>query len=400
MTAAAPAGVTPARLKVMTIVGTRPEVIKLSRVLAALERHTDHLLVHSGQNYDHGLNQVFFDELGIRKPDHVLEAVGATVAESIGLVIARADQVMAAERPDALLLYGDTNTCLAVIAAKRRRIPVFHLEAGNRCFDDRVPEEINRRLVDHLSDVNLPLTEHARRYLLAEGLRPETVFKVGSPMQEVLEHYRDGIDRSRVLPALRLEPGRYLLVSAHREENVDVPHKLGQLVEALRALAGRHRVPVVVSTHPRTRARLAAAGLCGPGEGGAAQQADPRLRWLPPFGYLDWVQLQRNALCVVSDSGTLTEEASLLGFPAVMIRDAHERPEGMDEGVLVVSGLRPDRVLAAVDTVTSQHAEAGRRGPVVPDYDAGRVSTKVVRIVLSYVAYVNRTVWSDPSGER
>jgi len=391
--------VAPARLKVMTIVGTRPEVIKLSRVVAELERHTDHRLVHSGQNYDHGLNQVFFDELGIRKPDHFLDAVGATVAESIGLVISRADQVMEAERPDALLLYGDTNTCLAVIAAKRRRIPVFHMEAGNRCFDDRVPEEINRRLVDHLSDVNLPLTEHARRYLLAEGLRPETVFKVGSPMKEVLEHHRAGIDGSRVLPALGLEPGRYLLVSAHREENVDVPHKLGQLVEGLRALAGRHGVPVIVSTHPRTRARLAGAGLCAPGEAGVAQETDQRLRWLPPFGYLDWVQLQRNALCVVSDSGTLTEEASLLGFPAVMIRDAHERPEGMDEGVLVASGLRPDRVLAAVDTVTSQHA-AGRTGRVVPDYDAQGVSRKVVRIILSYVAYVNRTVWSDPSGER
>jgi UDP-N-acetylglucosamine 2-epimerase len=396
----------PARLKVMTIVGTRPEVIKLSRVVAELERHTDHRLVHSGQNYDHGLNQVFFDELGIGKPDHVLDAVGSTVAESIGLIISRSDQVMAAERPDALLLYGDTNTCLAVIAAKRRRIPVFHLEAGNRCFDDRVPEEVNRRLVDHLSDVNLPLTEHARRHLLAEGLRPETVLKVGSPMKEVLEHYRAGIDRSPVLSALGLEPGRYLLVSAHREENVDVPDKLGQLVEALRALAGRHRVPVIVSTHPRTRARLAAAGLPAPADPGAGVDADPgaepggRLRWLPPFGYLDWVQLQRNALCVVSDSGTLTEEASLLGFPAVMIRDAHERPEGMDEGVLVASGLRPDRVLAAVDTVTSQHARAGRPGRVVPDYDADGVSRKVVRIVLSYVAYVNRTVWSDASGER
>jgi UDP-N-acetylglucosamine 2-epimerase (non-hydrolysing) len=372
----------------MTIVGTRPEIIKLSRVIAELERHTRHQLVHSGQNYDFELNQVFFDELEISKPDHFLDAVGATPAETIGLIIARADAVLAREEPDAVLLYGDTNTCLSVIAAKRRHIPVFHMEAGNRCFDDRVPEEINRRLVDHLSDINLPLTEHARRYLLAEGMRPETIFTTGSPMREVYDHYRSRIDASDVLRRLGLEPGSYLLVSAHREENVDTPATLERLVSCLHALADTYGRPVVVSTHPRTRERLARL---------PAPVQDERIRFLKPFGFPDYVHLQRSAHCVVSDSGTLTEEASLLDFPAVMIRDAHERPEGMDRGVLIASGLHPQRLVHAVDTVVAQARDLPRPAPVA-DYEAADVSRRVVRIILSYIDYVRRTVYFKPEG--
>jgi UDP-N-acetylglucosamine 2-epimerase len=379
----------PRRLKVMTILGTRPEVIKLSRVIAELERHTDHRLVHSGQNYDPRLNSVFFDELGISTPDFFLDAVGETAAQTIGLVIARADDVLAAERPDAVLFYGDTNTCLAVIAAKRRQIPVFHMEAGNRCFDDRVPEEINRRLVDHLSDINMPLTEHARRYLLAEGRRPETVLKTGSPMKEVLDHHRERIDSSDVLPRLGLRPRQFLLVSAHREENVDAPETLRLLTATLQRLADVHDCPVIVSTHPRTRSRLDRAGAMPP--------ADPRVRFLEPFGFADYVALQRNARCVISDSGTLTEEASLLNLPAVMIRAAHERPEGMDAGVAVRADIAPDQVQAAVDMVVSQWS-ADRPPAPVADYDVPDVSRRVVRIIVSYTAYVNRTVWSRPGG--
>jgi len=373
------------RLKVMTILGTRPEVIKMSRTLAELDAHTEHVLVHSGQNSDYELNQLFFEELGLRRPDHVLGAVGKTVAETIGLIIARADEILARETPDAVVLYGDTNTCLAVIAAKRRQIPVFHLEAGNRSFDERVPEEINRRLVDHLADINLPLTEHARRYLLAEGLRPETVIKIGSPMREVLTHYRPKVDASRVLDEMRLEPGQYFLVSAHREENVDPPERLARLLDSLNALAAHQGLRVIVSTHPRTRRRL---------EAGAEKAAalDQRVEFLKPFGFPDYVRLQTHAACVLSDSGTLSEESAILGFPAVMIRDAHERPEGMDEAVAVMAGLGRERVLQAVELVRA-HAGEGPRPIPVPDYAVERVSRKVVRIVLSYVDYVNRVVW-------
>jgi UDP-N-acetylglucosamine 2-epimerase (non-hydrolysing) len=372
----------------MTIVGTRPELVKLSRVIAELDRVSDHVLVHSGQNYDYELNQVFFEDLAIRRPNHFLEAVGGTVAETIGRVIARADSVMGEEQPDAVLFYGDTNTGLAVIAAKRRQVPVFHMEAGNRCFDQRVPEEINRKIMDHLSDINMPLTEHARRYLLAEGLRPETVIKVGSPMREVLTHYRSGIEASDVLDRLGLQPRGYFLVSAHREENVDSAGNLGDLLESLRALADHHGKPVLVSTHPRTRQRLTA--LPDHGE-------DPRIRFLKPFGFLDYVKLQTQALCVLSDSGTITEESSLLGFPAVTIRQAHERPEGMDEGTLVMSGLKTERVLQAVELVLSQLVEGQRVFRVVADYETDNVSKKVARIIVSYVDYVNRTVWFKPT---
>jgi UDP-N-acetylglucosamine 2-epimerase (non-hydrolysing) len=375
----------PKRLKVMTVVGTRPELIKLSRVIAALERHTDHVLVHTGQNYDHELNQIFFDELGIRKPDHLLSVGGQGVAQVIADVIVKADAVLERERPDALLLYGDTNSCLCVIAAKRRKIPVFHMEAGNRCFDQRVPEELNRKLVDHLSDVNMPLTEHARRYLLAEGLRPETVIKTGSTMNEVLNHHASGIAASQVLATLGLAQGGYFVVSVHREENVDDPARLAGILETLRALAGRWRLPLVVSTHPRTRSRLEALA------GGTQGLENHGVRFLKPFGFPDYVKLQQHARCVLSDSGTITEESALLGFPAVTLREAHERPEGMDAGTLVMSGLSTERVLQAVEVVTSR-GPAERAG-LPPDYLEPNVSMKVVQIILSYVDYVNRTVW-------
>lgn len=372
-------------LKVMTIVGTRPEIIKLSRVIAAFDLHTRHVLVHTGQNYDYELNQVFFDQLKIRKPDHFLDAAGKTAADTIAAVIARADTVFEREAPDALLLLGDTNSCLAAIAAKRRKIPVFHMEAGNRCFDDRVPEEINRRIVDHISDINLPYTEHARRYLLAEGLRPETVIKTGSPMREVLEHHAADIEASKALQRLKLEPRSYFVVSAHREENVDSPRNLENLLASLDTLARRYRKRIIMSTHPRTRKRLAAV---------SKRKLPARVEFLKPLGFFDYVRLQRDAACVLSDSGTLTEESSLLGFPAVMIRQAHERPEGMDEGTLIMSGLEPQRVLAAVKATIAAYAGRPRPFATVADYQADNVSAKVLRIIMSYTDYVNRTVWS------
>jgi UDP-N-acetylglucosamine 2-epimerase (non-hydrolysing) len=371
-------------LKVMTIVGTRPEVIKLSRVIAELDRRLTHVLVHTGQNYDYELNQVFFDELGIRKPDHFLECAGKTAAETIGNVIIRSDRVLAKEKPDALLVLGDTNSCLAVIAAKRRKIPVFHMEAGNRCFDERVPEEINRRIVDHAADINLPYTEHARRYLLDEGLRPETVIKTGSPMCEVLQHYGSRIHRSRILRTLRLAPGRYIVVSAHREENVDDPRILRGLLDSLDAVAKRDGRKIIFSTHPRTRERLAGAGRSG---------RSTRIEFLKPLGFFDYIKLQMNAYCVLSDSGTLTEESSILGFPAVMIRQAHERPEGMDEATVIMTDLQPARVLDAIDLAAAHYAKRKKPFRIVDDYTAGNVSQKVVRIILSYTDYVNRTVW-------
>ena len=372
-------------LKVMTIVGTRPELIKMSRVIAAFDQHTNHVLVHTGQNFDYELNQVFFDDLGIRRPDHFLGAAGENAAQTIARVIERSDEVMAEEKPDAVLLYGDTNSCLAVISAKRRKIPVFHMEAGNRCFDQRVPEELNRKVLDHLSDINLVLTEHARRYLIAEGIRPETIIKTGSHMREVLDFYRSRIDASDVLQRLDLVPGGYFVVSAHREENVDSPENLRDLLDTLNALAQTHNVPVIVSVHPRTRKRLDSLDASG---------LDPRIQFLKPFGFSDYVQLQRHARCSISDSGTITEESALLGFPAITIRNAHERPEGMDSGVLVMAGLRRERVLDAVRVVTAGTAQPARP---VPDYESPDVSTQVVRVVLSYVDYVNRTVWSKQS---
>lgn len=374
--------------KVMTIVGTRPELIKMSRVIAELNRHVEHKLVHTGQNYDYELNQVFFEELGIRNPDHFLNAVGANAAETIGQVIIKADEVMALENPDAVLLYGDTNSCLAVIAAKRRKIPVFHFEAGNRCFDQRVPEELNRKVLDHLSDINLVLSEHARRYLIAEGVRSETIIKTGSHMREVFDTYMPQIDASDVLNRLGLEQYRYFLVSAHREENVDVPENLRDMLESLNALAEAYGFPVILSTHPRTRKRLDdLSGLV----------ANPLIQFAKPFGFFDYNKLQMEAACVISDSGTITEEASLLNLPAITIRNAHERPEGMDVGTLIMSGLKPEHVLDAVRVVMAQHDRDGRSLPPVADYEVRSVSKQVLRIVLSYIDYVNRTVWRKDS---
>ena len=373
-----------AKLKVMTIVGTRPEIIRLSRVIDRFDRYCDHTLVHTGQNYDYELNEVFFQDLGIRKPDAFLEAAGANAAETIGKVIIAADKAIEQYQPEALMLLGDTNSCIAAIAAKRRKVPIFHMEAGNRCFDFRVPEEINRRIVDHTSDINLTYSEIAREYLLREGLPADQVIKTGSPMREVIEHHRSEIEASTVLERLQLGKGQYFVVSSHREENVDSPELFENLLAVLNAIANEHGKPLLVSTHPRTRKRLEAL---------ESVDAHPQVRFMKPFGLLDFIKLQMGAFCVLSDSGTITEEASLLSLPAITIRNAHERPEGMDSGTLVMSGLGRERVLEAVKVVTSQHDRERRVFPLVGDYDAGPVSQQVVRIVLSYIDYVNRTVW-------
>jgi len=372
-------------LKVMTLVGTRPELIKMSRVIAELDKHTEHTLVHTGQNYDYELNQVFFDDLGIRKPDYFLEAVGENAAQTIARVIEKADAVLDQVKPDALMLYGDTNSCLAVISAKRRKVPVFHMEAGNRCFDQRVPEELNRKVLDHLSDINMVLTEHARRYLIAEGIRPETIIKTGSHMREVLDHYMPKIQQSKVLEAMGLEEGKFFIVSAHREENVDSPENVDDLLQTLNALAELYQYPVIVSTHPRTQKRLAELDLSG---------LSPLIRFLKPFGFTDYIRLQMGAACVISDSGTITEETSLLDLKSITIRNAHERPEGMDEGILIMSGLKKARVLDAVRVVIEQKAEKPTVVPAVKDYENPNVARQVLRIVLSYTDYINRTVWS------
>ena len=372
-------------LKVMTIVGTRPELIKMSRVIAELDMYTKHVLVHTGQNYDYELNQVFFDDLDIRKPDYFLDAAGVNAAQTIAKVISNSDEVMEKEAPDAVMLYGDTNSCLAVISAKRRKIPVFHLEAGNRCFDQRVPEELNRKVLDHLSDINMVLTEHARRYLLAEGIRPETIIKTGSNMREVLYYYMPRIRESDIVSRLGLEPRKYFLVSAHREENVDSPDVLRDLLDTLNSLVEQYGFPVIVSTHPRTRKQLETQDRAG---------LSDKIVFSKPFGFFDYVNLQLQAFCVVSDSGTITEEASLLNLPAITIRNAHERPEGMDVGTVVMSGLKQARVLDAVRVVTDQFDPSPRAVLPVSDYENPHASRQILRIVLSYVDYVNRTVWS------
>jgi UDP-N-acetylglucosamine 2-epimerase (non-hydrolysing) len=371
-------------LKVMTIVGTRPELIKLSRVIVELDARLSHVLVHTGQNFDYELNKIFFEQLEIRKPNYFLEIAAETPARAIANVIGKSDEVLDKERPDALLLLGDTNSCLSAIAAKRRKIPIFHMEAGNRCFDERTPEEINRKIVDHISDVNLPYSEHARRYLLAEGLKGETVIKTGSPMREVLQYYMPRIERSGILQEQNVTPGSYFLVSAHREENVDVPENLVALLESIKALGESYRSPVIVSTHPRTRKRIEALGKV---------DAGPQVRFLKPLGFLDYVKLQTHARCVISDSGTITEESSILGFPAITIRNTHERPEGMDEGTLIMSGLRSGDVLKAVEVTLVHHGKGARVFRMAPDYEPDNVSKKVVRIILSYVGYVNRYTW-------
>lgn len=372
-------------MKVMTIVGTRPEIIKLSCVIPELDRYTDHLLVHTGQNYDYELNEIFFSGMGIRRPDLFLDAAGATAAETIGNVIIRSDELIREHRPDALLLYGDTNSCLSVISAKRRKVPVFHMEAGNRCFDQRVPEELNRKVVDHLSDINMVLTEHARRYLIAEGIAPETIIKTGSSMKQVLRAQRARIDASDVLGRLGLRPRSYFVLSVHREENVDSEENFRTLTDTLNAVAERYGKRMIVSTHPRTRKRLE----------GMDVRFSPLLEFMKPLSFADYNKLQTNAFCVVSDSGTVTEESALLGFPAVTVRQAHERPEGMDEGTLVMAGLRAAEVCDAIDCVTGQLSARPGLIRTVPDYDVDNVAEKVVRIILSYTGYVNRTVWRE-----
>ena len=371
------------KLKVMTIVGTRPEIIRLSRVIDKLDQHCEHVLVHSGQNYDYELNEVFFSDLGIRKPDAFLEAAGATAAETIGQVIVAADRVLQKYEPEALLLLGDTNSCLAVIAAKRRKIPIFHMEAGNRCFDFRVPEEINRRIVDHTSDINLTYSEIAREYLLREGLPPDQVIKTGSPMREVIEYYRAGVAASSVLPRLELTERQYFLVSSHREENVDSPQNLQRLFDVLNAVAQQYGQPVIVSTHPRTRKRMDAMGL----------SAHPLVQFHKPFGFLDYIRLQTEARAVLSDSGTITEESSILNFPALNLREVHERPEGFEEAAVMFVGLDVDRVLQGLDVLASQSRGEQRALRMVADYTPDNVSDKIVRIILSYTDFVNKKVW-------
>jgi UDP-N-acetylglucosamine 2-epimerase (non-hydrolysing) len=371
------------KLKVVTIVGTRPEIIRLSRVIARLDEHCDQLLVHTGQNYDYELNQVFFDDLSIRKPDHFLDSAGESAAQTIGNVIANTDRVFSQEQADAMLVLGDTNSCLAVIPAKRRRIPVFHMEAGNRCFDQRVPEEINRRIVDHTADVNLTYSSIAREYLLREGLPPDLVIKTGSPMFEVLTHYRPKIDASDVLNRLELAPEKFFVVSAHREENIDAPRTFGKLVRVLNAIAEDEGLPVIVSTHPRTRKRM---------EDGATT-LHPHIRLLKPLGFSDYVKLQMSARAVLSDSGTINEESSILNFPALNLREAHERPEGMEEAAVMMVGLEIDRVRQGLAILAKQPRGNDRGLRLVEDYATPNVSDKVVRIIHSYTDYVNRVVW-------
>ena len=376
------------KLKVMTLVGTRPEIIKLSRVIAELERFTHHILVHTGQNFDYELNEIFFEELHIKKPDYFLGAAQETAAQTIGLSIAKTDEVLAKENPDAFLIYGDTNSCLSAIAAKRRKIPVFHMEAGNRCFDERVPEEMNRRILDHISDINLTLSEHARTYLLREGLSAHKVIKVGSAMKEIYEYYKEKILSSTVLETLVLTKRHYFIASLHREENVDNLEHLTQLLEGLNALAKKYNMPIVVSTHPRTRLRLQALY-----DGGGPLVLDPRIQFLKPFGFFDYYYLMKNAFCVLSDSGSLTEDASILHFPAVTLRESNERPEGMDVGTLLMTGFDKYRILQAVDIAVSQFEEGKRTFALVSDYDVDNVSKKVVRIIHSYVDLINSTTW-------
>lgn len=371
------------KLRVLTVVGTRPEIIRLSRVIARLERDFDHRLVHTGQNYDHELNQVFFEDLALRKPDHFLEAVGGSLAETLGNIIARVDPILEAFKPEALLVLGDTNSCLAVIPAKRRKIPIFHMEAGNRCFDQRVPEETNRRIVDHTADINLPYSDLARENLLREGLPPDRIIKTGSPMMEVLRHAMPRIEASTVLARLGLQPGGFYVVSCHREETVDAEPQLRRIVDTLNRLAISRGRRIIVSTHPRTRARLDALGLA----------LDPKVELLKPLGFLDYIQLQRHAAAVLSDSGTITEESSILDFPALNLREAHERPEGMEEGAVMMTGLGWDRVDQALAMLDAEVAPVGRRTRLVRDYDAPQVSQTVARVILSYTDYVNRVVW-------
>jgi UDP-N-acetylglucosamine 2-epimerase (non-hydrolysing) len=371
-------------LKVMTIVGTRPEIIKLSEVMKELDKHTNHVVVHTGQNYDYELNELFFEQLGVRRPNFFLEAVKGSVSETIGDIIAKADRIIEQEKPDAILVYGDTNSCLAVISAKKRKVPIFHMEAGNRSFDQRVPEEINRKIVDHLSDINMPLSEQARDYLIGEGIRPERIIKTGSSMLEVLNANMAKILASDILVKEGLEKYKYMLMSIHREENVDSEQNFADLLKAIDEMTKVYKMPIIISTHPRTRNKLESINY---------EHNNELIRFSKPYGFHEYNKMQLDAFCIISDSGTIAEEGSILNLPAVTIRQAHERPEGMDEGTLIMSGLNKDRVIEAIEVVTKQHDRNKRPMKIVADYNVDNVSKKVLRIILSYTDYINRTVW-------
>ena len=378
------------KTKVMTIVGTRPEIIKLSRVIAELEEHTNHILVHTGQNYDYELNEIFFKDLKVKKPDYFLDSIGDTTASTIGNIIANSDKLIVEVNPDAVLLYGDTNSCLSVISAKKQQIPIFHMEAGNRSFDQRVPEELNRKIVDHLSDINMPLTEQARDYLILEGIKPETIIKIGSCMKEILSFYESDISKSKVLDQFNLSKKNFFVVSAHREENVDYKDNLIDLITSLNHIAKKYKLPVIVSTHPRTQNRIDQADI--------DIEVNPLVKFIKPVGFFDYIKLQQNAFCVISDSGTISEESSILSYPAIMNRKAHERPESMDEGTLIMSGLKSERIIESIEVVTKQHKIISPQ--IIKDYDVDNVSIKVTRIILSYIDYVNRTVWKKGEATR
>ena len=370
-------------MKVMTILGTRPEIIKLTQVIKELDKYTEHILVHTGQNFDYELNEVFFNDLELRKPDYFLNVADSTLAKTIGNIISNSDDIMEKEKPDALLLYGDTNSCLSIIPAKRRKIPVFHMEAGNRCFDERVPEEINRKIVDHLADINLVITEQARHYLQREGIPSERIIKIGSSMKEIFELYKDKINNSNILNKLSLEKNKYFVVSSHREEVVDIESNLRDLIESLNALSEKYNYKIIFSTHPRTRRLLDKLNNI---------KVSDNIIFSKPFGFFDYIALQKNSFCTLSDSGTITEESSLLKFPAVTIRNAHERPEGNDEGTLIMCGYKKDRVLKAVEVVTEQYKN-GIIPEIVEDYNVDNLSMKVVRIILGYTEYINENIW-------
>ena len=373
------------KIKVMTVVGTRPEIIRLSRVIAKLDQYTEHVLAHTGQNYDYELNDIFFEDLEIRRPDYYLEAAGKNPAETVGMVIARSYDVMNKEKPDAILILGDTNSCLAAYSAKRLKIPVFHMEAGNRCFDERVPEEINRRLVDHIADINLPYSQISREYLLMEGIPADRIIKTGSPMYEVLHYYMPKIKSSNILERLNLKENDYYLVSCHREENVEDPEKFKKLIDVLNGLTDEFKKRIIFSTHPRTRKRIEAERV----------SLSPLVEMHKPFSFSDYVRLGLGAIAVLSDSGTITEESSILNFPALNIREAHERPEGMEEGAVMMVGFDLEKIIQALNVTRNQPKGDSRILKMINDYDAPNVSEKILRIIISYIAYIKRNVWKE-----
>jgi UDP-N-acetylglucosamine 2-epimerase len=369
--------------KIMTILGTRPEIIKMSCLIRELDDRVDHILVHTGQNYDYELNEIFFNELEVRKPDYFLDAADEKTAKTIGNVIAKSDEIMSKVNPDALIVYGDTNSCLSVISAKRRKIPIFHFEAGNRSFDQRVPEEINRKIVDHVSDINFTLTEHARKYLILEGIRPDKIFKTGSHMYEVIEYFSKKISKSKILSNLNITKNKYFIVSAHREENIDDDKNFHSLIDTLKKLEKNYSMPIIVSTHPRTQKRI----------DGLENKNIKSIQFLKPFGFFDYINLQKNAYCTISDSGTITEESSILKFPAINLRNSHERPEGMDNGAVILSGMNSDRIIETIDLTVSHYRSHGESFYDINDYKNLHLSKQAVRIILSNIDVVNRDVW-------